>query len=209
MSSRLRVSWTTKVLPPVGTIQRKRRRDSTIRRTESTRRVPISTRWTKTQWYRCGPSTTTASSSKRWRPLPMVLDRHITPSAAGSAIRTSSPAAQARWPSTGPGHVNGEFFESLGGSLIQSRATHPDIVERVPPTTMSGPSGSRRTRWERVSSKRLRTAPSWTSATGSRGHARHCRSRCRCLKPVAQPGLAASAGRTSTRASNRSPRMPI
>jgi CxxC motif-containing protein (DUF1111 family) len=26
---------------------------------------------------------------------------------------------------------NGEFFESLGGSLIQSRATHPDIVERV------------------------------------------------------------------------------
>jgi hypothetical protein len=30
------------------------------------------------------------------------------------------------------GHTeNGEFFESLGGSLIQSRATHPDIVERV------------------------------------------------------------------------------
>lgn len=26
---------------------------------------------------------------------------------------------------------NGAFFESLGGSLIQSRATHPDIVERV------------------------------------------------------------------------------
>src|SRR5438309_7096218 len=26
---------------------------------------------------------------------------------------------------------NGEFFESLGGSLVQSRATHPDIVERV------------------------------------------------------------------------------
>jgi CxxC motif-containing protein (DUF1111 family) len=26
---------------------------------------------------------------------------------------------------------NGDFFESLGGSLIQSRATHPDIVERV------------------------------------------------------------------------------
>nr|MDQ3624693.1 hypothetical protein [Verrucomicrobiota bacterium] len=24
------------------------------------------------------------------------------------------------------------FFESLGGSLIQSRATHPDIVEQVP-----------------------------------------------------------------------------
>lgn len=30
------------------------------------------------------------------------------------------------------GHsVDGEFFESLGGSLIHSRATHPDIVERV------------------------------------------------------------------------------
>ena len=30
------------------------------------------------------------------------------------------------------GHVeNDEFFESLGGSLVQSRATHPDIVERV------------------------------------------------------------------------------
>ena len=27
--------------------------------------------------------------------------------------------------------TNGEFFESLGGSLIQSRATHPNIVERV------------------------------------------------------------------------------
>jgi CxxC motif-containing protein (DUF1111 family) len=27
--------------------------------------------------------------------------------------------------------VNGEFFESLGGSLVHSRATHPDIVERV------------------------------------------------------------------------------
>jgi CxxC motif-containing protein (DUF1111 family) len=30
------------------------------------------------------------------------------------------------------GHMaNGGFFESLGGSLIQSRATHPDIVEQV------------------------------------------------------------------------------
>jgi len=30
------------------------------------------------------------------------------------------------------GHLNGDvFFESLGGSLIQSRATFPDIVERV------------------------------------------------------------------------------
>ena len=31
------------------------------------------------------------------------------------------------------GHVDatGGFFESVGGSLIQSRATHPDIVERV------------------------------------------------------------------------------
>ena len=27
--------------------------------------------------------------------------------------------------------VNGEFEESLGGSIIQSRATHPAIVERV------------------------------------------------------------------------------
>lgn len=26
---------------------------------------------------------------------------------------------------------NGQFFEALGGSLIQSRATHPDIVERA------------------------------------------------------------------------------
>ncbi len=29
---------------------------------------------------------------------------------------------------------NGVFFESLGGSLIQSRATHPDLVERVIPS---------------------------------------------------------------------------
>lgn len=27
--------------------------------------------------------------------------------------------------------TNGAFFESLGGSLVQSRATHPEIVERV------------------------------------------------------------------------------
>jgi CxxC motif-containing protein (DUF1111 family) len=27
--------------------------------------------------------------------------------------------------------TNGQFFESLGGSLVQSRATHPNIVERV------------------------------------------------------------------------------
>jgi CxxC motif-containing protein (DUF1111 family) len=33
------------------------------------------------------------------------------------------------------GHtVNGEFFESLGGSLIHSRGTYPDIVELVSPT---------------------------------------------------------------------------
>jgi CxxC motif-containing protein (DUF1111 family) len=32
------------------------------------------------------------------------------------------------------GHLkNGVFFESLGGSLIQSRATHPELVERVIP----------------------------------------------------------------------------
>jgi CxxC motif-containing protein (DUF1111 family) len=32
---------------------------------------------------------------------------------------------------TGRVDASGGFFESLGGSLIQSRATHPDIVERV------------------------------------------------------------------------------
>jgi CxxC motif-containing protein (DUF1111 family) len=32
---------------------------------------------------------------------------------------------------TGRLDASGGFFESLGGSLIQSRATHPDIVERV------------------------------------------------------------------------------
>ena len=29
--------------------------------------------------------------------------------------------------------VDGQFFESLGGSLIQSRATNPEIVEHVSP----------------------------------------------------------------------------
>jgi CxxC motif-containing protein (DUF1111 family) len=32
---------------------------------------------------------------------------------------------------TGHTDATGGFFESVGGSLIQSRATHPDIVERV------------------------------------------------------------------------------
>ena len=108
------------------------------------------------------------------------------------------------------GHMkNGEFFESLGGSLIHSRATHPDIVERVSSRTTSGRSASRPTRWATASWSAYRTARCWRFEPGS-------------LRPCAAPpsqvpvleadgkrrGSAASAGRISTPASNRSRPMP-
>jgi len=57
------------------------------------------------------------------------------------------------------GHMlNGQFFESLGGSLVHSRATHQNIVEVVRSRMTSGRSGSRPTRSGPGSSKRSPTA---------------------------------------------------
>ena len=33
---------------------------------------------------------------------------------------------------------DGQFFESLGGTLIHSRATYPDIVEQITPEDNTG-----------------------------------------------------------------------
>ena len=46
---------------------------------------------------------------------------------------------------------NGQFFESLGGTLIQSRATHPDLVERVIPEDAIRTSASQPTPWAMAS----------------------------------------------------------
>jgi hypothetical protein len=104
------------------------------------------------------------------------------------------------------GHLlDGAFFESQGGSLIQSRATHPDINELVSfeddvrtfriSTNTSGPD----------SSKRLPTRRCWRFATGSQPRCAEPPSASPCWRRTTRSGWDASAGRTSTPASNRSP----
>ena len=117
--------------PPSGR-RRMRRPASTTRPTAWTRRARRSTASTKTPSCRCDRSTTTASSSKKPRPSATVSARPTTPSPAANAIRTSSPAGASQVAEHRTGHLlNGQFFESLGGSLVHSRATHPNIVEVV------------------------------------------------------------------------------
>ena len=59
------------------------------------------------------------------------------------------------------GHLTGgRFFDSQGGSLIASRATHPDAMELVAVGRTSGRSGSRPMSSAPVSSRRWRTARS-------------------------------------------------
>ena len=88
------------------------------------------------------------------------------------------------------------FFESLGGSLIQSRATHASIVERVAFEDdvrtfriSTNTLGSRLRRSDREQHAARDPRPP------ARRHARHGARWCRCSRPTAQRASAASAGR--------------
>ena len=104
------------------------------------------------------------------------------------------------------GHLTGgQFFESQGGSLIQSRATHPDASEnltaadnirafRISPNTLGDGFV------EAISNTHAAQHPQ----RATRQHARGWRSSCRCSRRTAPAGSAASAGRDSTPAWSRS-----
>ena len=99
----------------------------------STYKVPRSTRSTKTTSSRCDRSTTTASFSKNRNSAsdglgPTYNAQSCTECHQNVVTGGASQIAEHR---TGRLDASGGFFESLGGSLIHSRATHPDIVERV------------------------------------------------------------------------------
>ena len=103
-----------------------------------------------------------------------------------------------------------QFFESLGGSLVHSRATHPDIMELVASKTTSARSGSRPIRSGPASSRRSPTTRCWRFAIISRRRCAARRSRGAGARSRTAPlASAGSAGRISTRASSRSPPTPI
>ena len=97
------------------------------------RRARRSTRSTKTTSSRCARSTTTASSSRRSRSVADGLGPTYNAQSCRECHQNvvTGGASQIAEHRTGRLDASGGFFESLGGSLIHSRATHPDIVERV------------------------------------------------------------------------------
>ena len=102
-----------------------------------------------------------------------------------------------------------QFFESLGGSLIQSRATHPDIVERVPfednIRTFRISTNTLGAGFVEAICERHAARDSRRTAAGDARHGRHGAG-ARSRRHV--PASAGSAGRISTRASSRSPPTP-
>ena len=112
-----------------------------------------------------------------------------------------APHRRTRWTAT--------FFESLGGSLIHSRATHPtsssasryeDDVRTFRISTNTLGAGLRRGDRERDAAGDPRSP--------ARGHARHGRHGPGARSARRRRASAASAGRTSTRASSRSRPTP-
>ena len=89
-------------------------------------------RSTRTRSCRCVPSTTTGSSSRKWRRSPTALGPTYNAQSCRECHQNVVTGGASQVAEHRTGHLTGrQFFESLGGSLIQSRATHPDIVERV------------------------------------------------------------------------------
>ena len=106
------------------------------------------------------------------------------------------------------GHLSGgAFFESLGGSLIQSRATYPRRRNSWLWATMCGRSASRPTRWGWGSWRRYRTGPFSISETTSRRVCAAPRRWFPCLKPTVARASDDLAGRGSTPVSSPSPPM--
>ena len=103
----------------------------------------------------------------------------------------------------------GQFFESLGGSLVHSRAIHPDIIEVV---TVQDDIRTFRISTNTVGDGFVEALSNSTLLGHPRRaagrHERDRRAWCRCSKPTTRCGSADSAGRTSTPAWSRSPPMP-
>ena len=111
----------------------RRPRHSTIAPTASIHRGRHSTRSTRTRSCRCVPSTTTASSSRRSKASPTDSGPTFNAQACRECHQNivTGGASQIAEHRTGRLELL-QFVESVGGSLIQSRSTHPDIFERVP-----------------------------------------------------------------------------
>src|SRR6185369_12480482 len=107
---------------------------------------------------------------------------------------------------TGRVDASGGFFESLGGSLIHSRATNAAIVERVALKTTCARSASRPTRSATASSNASPTNRCSRFATRNLPTFAARRSWCRCSKAATRCASGASAGRISTAVSSRSRR---
>jgi hypothetical protein len=101
--------------------------------------------------------------------------------------------------------LDGEFFQSLGGSLVHSRATHPDIMELV--------AFEDDIRTFRISTNTLGAgfveAIANSTLLAIRATCAGPRSSSRCSRPTARRASDASGGRASMRASNPSRPTPI
>ena len=189
----------------------RRRRHSTTAPTASIRRGRRSTPSTKTTSCRCVPSTTTASSSRKSRRVADGLGPTFNAQACRECHQNivTGGASQIAEHRTGRLELL-QFVESVGGSLIQSRSTHPDIFERVPFE-------------DSVSTLRISTntlGAGFIEAIANDTLLRHSRPRSRrrsaarrwkwrCSRPTTRRASGASAGRASTPASSRSRPMPI
>ena len=119
--------------PPPSSGHRPRPRPaSTTRPTAWMHRGRPSRPSTRTPSSRCGRSTTTASSSKRPKRSATASGRPTTRQCCRECHQNVVTGGASQIAEHRTGHMlNGQFFESLGGSLVQSRATHPNIVELV------------------------------------------------------------------------------
>ena len=111
-----------------------------------------------------------------------------------------------RAPHRSPGWSGG-FFESLGGSLIHSRATHQNIVERV---AFEDDVRTFRISTNTLGAGFIEVSPTRRCSRSGMRNRRRCvapRSWCRFWRRRARRDSAASAGRTSMPASSRSPQM--
>ena len=111
----------------------RRRPLSTIAPTASTHRGRHSTRSTRTRSCRCVPSTTIVSSSRKSKVSPMDSGPTFNAQACRECHQNIVTGGASQMAEHRTGRIELlQFVESVGGSLIQSRSTHPDIFERVP-----------------------------------------------------------------------------
>lgn len=108
------------------------------------------------------------------------------------------------------GHLTqGVYFDSLGGSLIQARATNPEIVEQLTAQDTIAPLVFQRIPWEADMSNASPIPRSWLFATDNPLKCGAWRSWYKSWKITAVSASDASAGRANTPAWNRFPPMLI